>query len=65
VVDEIDICRAPQALIKQHGEDAPAHAAGRAQELLAEGDAEGCVTWKRVVSAVKELLDKREGEPVH
>ncbi len=52
-------------LVDQHGEDAPIHAAMRVDELLAAGDVEGCATWKRVVRAIKELLDKREGERVH
>ena len=35
---------------------------------LAAGDTEGCVTWRRVERALKELLDDRppgEGEAVH
>jgi hypothetical protein len=31
----------------------------RADELADAGDAEGCATWKRVVKAVKVLLDDR------
>jgi hypothetical protein len=44
------------------------HAAGRAQELLAEGDVEGHATWTRIAKAVKVLLDDRppgDAEAVH
>jgi hypothetical protein len=68
VTSGLDIYRAAQALIKQHGEEAAAHAAGRAQELLAESDAEGHATWIRIVKAVRVLLDDRppgDDEVVH
>jgi hypothetical protein len=55
-------------LTKRHAEEAPAHAAARADELLAAGDVDGCAVWKRVVRAINELLDDRppgEGEAVH
>jgi hypothetical protein len=57
VTSDLDIYRAAQSLIKQHGEEAPVHAAMRADELAEAGDAEGCATWKRVVRAVRELLN--------
>jgi hypothetical protein len=65
MTSELDIYRSAQAMIKQHSEDAPIHAAMRADELAEAGDMEGCVTWRRVVRAIKELLDKPEGERVH
>lgn len=68
MVSERDIYRSAQALIKQHGEDAPIHAAMRADELAEKGDMDGRSVWIRVVEAVKELLDKRlpsEDEVVH
>ncbi len=47
--------RTAAVLIKQHGEDAPIHAAMRADELLEAGDLDGCAVWKRILRAVGEL----------
>ncbi len=41
--------------MKQHGEDAPIHAAMRADAMLDEGDLGGYAVWKRVLKAVEEL----------
>ena len=46
------------ALIKRHDQDAPIHAAMRADELLEAGDIEGFTTFKRVIKAVEEMLSK-------
>ena len=63
----LDIYRTANELIKQHGDDAPIHAAIRADELLAGGDLDGQATWKRILAAVDELLsgERREGEKLH
>ena len=55
---DLDIYRAANELIKQHGEDAPIHAAMRADELLDAGDIDGQATWKRILAAVEDLLSK-------
>ena len=47
-------------MMKQHGEDAAFHAAKRADALLADGDVEGQIVWKRIVAAIHEL---QWGEP--
>ena len=47
VTSNIDIYRAANELIRQHGEDAPIHASMRHDELLEAGDVDGCVVWKR------------------
>ncbi|MEE9139401.1 MAG: hypothetical protein V3U18_01355 [Alphaproteobacteria bacterium] len=68
MTSDLDIYRAAQALIKQHGEDATIHAAMRASEPLAPGDMEGRAVWIGIVRAAKELLDERppgDGEAVH
>ncbi len=44
--------------IRQHGEDAPIHAAMNADAMLEKGDADGYAAWKRILAAVKELLSK-------
>ena len=63
----LDILRTASELIKQHGEDAPIHAAMRADEMLAAGDIDGQATWKRILAAVEELRARKrpEGESLH
>ena len=41
MTSDLDIYRSANELIEQHGEDAPIHAAMRADERLAAGDMEG------------------------
>ncbi len=41
VTSDLDVYRSANELIKQHGEDAPIHAAMRADELMGAGDMEG------------------------
>ena len=52
------VYRTANELIEQHGEDAPIHAAMRADELMEAGDMEGEAVWLRIVKAVEELLAK-------
>jgi hypothetical protein len=67
ITTDLDIYRTASLLIKQHGNDAPIHAAIRADEMLDMGDLDGKAVWIRVMKAVEELLsDQRpEGEIVH
>ena len=59
MLSNIDTYRTANELIKQHGEDAPIHAAMRADELLEAGDIDGQAVWKRVLAAIDELLLER------
>ena len=54
----LDIYTSANELIKQHGEDAPIHAAMRHDELLEAGDMDGASTWKRIIRAIDELLSE-------
>jgi hypothetical protein len=67
VISDLDIWRAANLLLKQHGDDAPWIAAQRADELLANGDPFGCETFKKIAKAVDELGREKptEGEPVN
>ena len=67
MVSDLDIFRAANVLIRQHGEDAALEAAQRADGTLEKGDMEGAAVWKRVLKAVEELQRKgrREGEAAH
>ena len=51
----IDIYQTANELIKQHGDDAPIHAAMRADELLDAGDMDGQAVWKQILAAIEEL----------
>ena len=65
---EIDIYRSANLLIKQHGEDAPIFAAMQADKRIEAGDLDGCAVWKRVIQAIKELLDQKppgDGKSIH
>ena len=57
MTSDLDIYRSANELIEQHREDAPIHAAMRADELMDAGDMEGVTVWKMILKAIKELLD--------
>ncbi len=67
MVSDLDIFRSANVLVKRHGQDAPIHAAMRADALLEAGDLEGCAVFKRVLRAVEELqrVEPRPGGKVH
>ena len=67
MIPDLDIYRSAQALIEQHGEDAPIHAAMRADAMLDKGDLDGYAVWKRILRAVGELQGTapKPGEAVH
>ena len=67
VTSDLDIYRTTNLLIQQHGDDAPIHAAMRADKLMEAGDMEGKAVWKRILAAIDELLaEKRpDGVGVH
>ena len=58
MIPDLDIYRSAQALVKQHGEDAPIYAAMRGDAMLEKGDLEGYAVWKNIVKAAEELLSK-------
>jgi hypothetical protein len=61
-----DIFRAAKLLIEQHGDDAATRASLRADELLAERDAEASAVWRRIFEAIEELQrGRRDGEPLN
>ena len=67
MTSDLDICRSARFIINRHGDDAPIHAAMRADELLEVGDLDGVAVWKRIGRAVDELLSKERpsGVKVH
>jgi hypothetical protein len=67
MVDDPDIWRAANLLLKRHGADTAIAAANRADELLGAGDVEGWAVWRRILAAVTELARTApaEGERVN
>ena len=62
MIDDPDIFRAAKLLIDQHGDDAPIHAAQRADGLLEEGDVDGAAVWRRILEAIEELQRVRRDD---
>jgi len=59
VIPALDIYRAANLLVKQHGPDAPIHAAMRADAMLEKGDLDGYAVWKRILWAVARRSNTR------
>jgi hypothetical protein len=62
---DLDIYRSANLLVKRHGDDAPIHAALRADAMLEKGDLDGYAVWKRILRAVEELQRVEPGARVH
>ena len=58
MITDLDIYRTVNLLINQHGDEAPIHAAMKADAMLNKGDMEGRSVWLRIVKAVEECLSK-------
>lgn len=65
MVDEVDIWRAANLMIKQHGETADIAAAQRINELAERGDLDGAAVWRRIQRAVTELAKTGPDGPVN
>jgi hypothetical protein len=63
LVSDLDIYRAANLLILQHGEDAEIFAARRADEMLDRGEHDGQLVWLRIKRAVAELQAASSGLP--
>ena len=62
MTSDLDIYRSAHVLVRHHGEDAPIHAAMRADVMLEAGDLDGYAVWRRILRAVAEL---RRAVPAH
>ncbi len=65
MIPDCDIYRSANLLVKQHGEDAPTHAAMRADAMLAKGDLDGLRVWKQILRAVGKLRKAGLGSVVN
>jgi hypothetical protein len=63
-IPDIEIYRAANEVIKTYP-DPVMHAAGRYDELLEKGDIDGCLVWKRIMAAIKDLLAREPRGAVH
>ena len=67
LVSDLDIYRSAKLLIDQHGDEAPIHAAMRADAFLDQGNLNGQRLWLRIVRAIEELQrdQPQDGEALH
>ncbi len=59
---DLDIYRSANLLVKEHGAEAPIHAAMRADAMLDRGDMDGQRVWLRILRAVDVLREARPGD---
>ena len=59
MITDLDVYRSANILVRDHGDEAPIHAAMRADELLDAGDLDGAAVWRRIIKAVENLLAER------
>ena len=64
-VADIDIWRAANLLLKQHGKSAPIVTAQRARQCMASGDDAGLRLWERIAGAMLELLKEKPSNGEH
>ena len=64
MITEVDIYRAANLLIDRYGDDALTEAARRVDQMLADGDSEGRIVWRRIKRAI-EALQMAPNGPVH
>lgn len=62
-IENIEIWRAANQLIKRFGEDAGLEAAVRADAALELGDRDNFNLWTRINNAVNDLLKRNQKEP--
>jgi hypothetical protein len=63
VISDLDIWRAANLLIRQHGQEAEIEAARKADLMLDRGDIEGQRVWLRIRRAIGELQAPQTGPP--
>jgi hypothetical protein len=59
VIPEIDIWRVVTLMLKRYGDQAEVESARRAGELWEGGDAAGVAVWRRVMGAVRQLMNTK------
>jgi hypothetical protein len=57
LVEDTDIYRSANLLIKEYGEEAAIYAAMQVDACVESGDLDGKAIWLRVIESIKELQD--------
>ena len=65
MIREIDIWRVANLMLKRYGDEADIESAMRADELWEVGDETGVAVWRRVMGAVRQLVNVTPPGPVH
>jgi hypothetical protein len=63
MISELDIWRAANLLVRQHGADAEIEAAKRADLMSERGDCDGQIVWMRIRRAVADMQAPPVGHP--
>jgi hypothetical protein len=63
VISELDIWRAANLLIRQHGAEAQLEAVRKQDLMLDRGDEEGQLAWARIRRAIRALQASPSGPP--
>jgi len=63
MTSDLDVYRAANQCIQQHGDAAVEHARRRVAELRASGEWEGAEVWQRIIVAIDTLQSPRSGLP--
>jgi hypothetical protein len=61
-MDEIDIGRVADLLVKEYGGEAVSLATKRADAMLMQGATDGFISWLKVVKTIETLQRKGSGE---
>jgi hypothetical protein len=64
LISDLDIYRAANLLVDRHGPNALIEAAQMIDRMLANGDEEGRLVWRRIKRAI-EKLQAPSGGPLH
>jgi hypothetical protein len=59
IIPDLDIYRSARVLVKRYGEDAPVHAAMRADARLERGDLVGYAAWRRILRRSRSCRERR------
>ncbi len=63
ILSQWELWACANEFIRQHGFDAPIHAAMRADHFLERGDIDGAQNWRLIVQRINDLLVSNMGAP--
>jgi hypothetical protein len=65
VIQEIDIWRVANLMLKRYGDEAETESAIRAEDLADAGDWAGGAIWRRIIDAIGQLENTTPPGPLH